>query len=70
MYILTLGVAEGHRHLGIASQLVQRVVSKAQQQLSRAVYLHVIEYNVAALRFYRKNQFEELATLRSFYYIG
>lgn len=70
VYILTLGVAEGHRHLGIASQLIQRVVTHAQQQLSRAVYLHVIEYNVAALQFYQKNKFEELTTHRHFYYIG
>lgn len=70
VYILTLGVAEGHRHLGIASQLIQRVVAHAKRQLSRAVYLHVIEYNMAALHFYRKNGFEELTTLRNFYYIG
>ena len=70
VYILTLGVAEGHRQLGIASRLIQLVVAHAQWQLSRAVYLHVIEYNTAALRFYQKNGFEELTTLRNFYYIG
>lgn len=70
VYILTLGTSESHRHLGIASQLIQRVVARARQQLSRAVYLHVVEYNVAAVHFYQKNGFEELTTLRNFYYIG
>ena len=70
IYILTLGVTDQYRRLGIASQLIRHVVSHAQHQLCRAVYLHVIEYNAAALDLYRRNQFEELATLHNFYFIG
>ena len=70
VYILTLGVTDQYRHLGIASQLIQRVIVFAQHQLCRAVYLHVIEYNLAALSLYRRNKFEELAVLRNFYFIG
>jgi len=70
VYILTLGVTDQYRHLGIASQLIQRVIAYAQHQLCRAVYLHVIEYNLAALSLYRRNKFEELAVLRNFYFIG
>ena len=68
-YILTLGVTDQYRHLGIASQLIQKVVQHAQTQLSRAVYLHVIDYNEAALNLYNKNKFEELAALPNFYHI-
>lgn len=70
VYILTLGVTDQYRHLGIASQLIQRVIVFAQHQLCRAVYLHVIEYNLTALSLYRRNKFEELAVLRNFYFIG
>lgn len=69
VYILTLGVTEQYRHLGIASQLIQKVIQYAQSQLCRAVYLHVIEYNQAALNLYDRNKFEELATHRNFYHI-
>ena len=69
VYILTLGVAEGFRHLGIASRLVAFVVQHARDSLCRAVYLHVIDYNKAAIQFYRRNEFEELALIRRFYKI-
>ena len=69
LYILTLGVAEGFRHLGIASRLVAFVVQHARDSLCRAVYLHVIDYNKAAIQFYRRNDFEELALIRRFYKI-
>ena len=69
IYILTLGVTEQYRHLGVASQLIQKVVQYAQGRLCRAVYLHVIDYNEAALNLYARNKFEVLATLRNFYHI-
>ena len=67
--ILTLGVTEQYRHLGVASQLIQKVIQYAQGRLCRAVYLHVIDYNEAALNLYARNKFEVLATLRNFYHI-
>lgn len=69
VYILTLGVTEEYRHLGVASQLIQKVIHYGQSRMCRAVYLHVIEYNTAALNLYNRNKFEELATLRNFYRI-
>lgn len=69
IYILTLGVTEQYRHLGVASQLIQKVIQYAQGRLCRAVYLHVIDYNEAALNLYARNQFELLASLRNFYHI-
>ena len=69
VYILTLGVTEQYRHLGVASHLIQKVIQYAQGQLCRAVYLHVIDYNEAALNLYARNNFEVLATLRNYYHI-
>ena len=69
IYILTLGVTEQYRHLRVASQLIQKVIQYAQGRLCRAVYLHVIDYNEAALNLYARNKFEVLATLRNFYHI-
>ena len=69
VYILTLGVTEQYRHLGVASQLIMKVIQYAQGRLCRAVYLHVIDYNEAALNLYARNKFEVLATLRNFYHI-
>ncbi|KAL3133406.1 hypothetical protein ABBQ38_007274 [Trebouxia sp. C0009 RCD-2024] len=69
IYILTLGVTEQFRHLGVASQLIQKVIQYAKGRLCRSVYLHVIDYNEAALNLYAANKFEVLATLRNFYHI-
>lgn len=69
IYILTLGVTEQYRHLGVASHLIQKVIQYAESRLCRAVYLHVIDYNEAALSLYAANKFEVLATLRNFYHI-
>ena len=51
-------------------RLVQWVVSHGRKQACRAVYLHVIAYNNAAIGLYRKNGFSELAMRPGFYYIG
>ena len=69
IYILTLGVTEQYRHLGVASQLIHKVIQYAQSRLCRAVYLHVVDYNQAALNLYARNSFQVLATLRNFYHI-
>ncbi len=55
---------------GIASDLLRLVVSHAEAQSARAVYLHVVSYNAGAIAFYRRNGFEELSLLRDFYYIA
>ena len=38
--------------------------------MARALYLHVVSYNTAAIAFYRRNTFEELSLLRDFYCIA
>jgi ribosomal protein S18 acetylase RimI-like enzyme len=70
MYILTLGVVERMRHQGIGSSLLAQVLDRARRLHCLAVSLHVIDYNTAAITFYKRNGFKELALLHDFYYIG
>ncbi|KAJ4759099.1 N-alpha-acetyltransferase 60 [Rhynchospora pubera] len=70
LYILTLGVVEDYRCLGIASSLVQEVIKYASSIAScRGVYLHVISYNQPAINFYKKMLFRLVRRLSHFYYI-
>ncbi|XP_072955956.1 histone acetyltransferase MCC1 [Typha angustifolia] len=70
VYILTLGVAEHYRNLGIATSLVQEVIKYATSISNcRAVYLHVISYNQPAIDFYKKMSFKLVRRLPKFYYI-
>ncbi|GAB4822810.1 hypothetical protein N2152v2_009856 [Parachlorella kessleri] len=69
LYILTLGVAEGFRGVGIASRLVDSAVSYAAALGCRAVYLHVITYNTPAMALYSRLGFCHVAHLPDFYVI-
>ncbi|XP_058085642.1 histone acetyltransferase MCC1 [Magnolia sinica] len=70
VYVLTLGVVEAYRNLGIASSLIREVIKyAASMPVCRAVYLHVISYNDPAIHFYKKMQFKCLRRLSNFYYI-
>ncbi|KAH7415000.1 hypothetical protein KP509_14G022800 [Ceratopteris richardii] len=71
VYILTLGVIKSYRKLGIATSLIQRVLEYAETiPTCRAVYLHVILYNLSAINFYEKNSFRCLQRLHNFYIIN
>ncbi|CAI9767785.1 unnamed protein product [Fraxinus pennsylvanica] len=71
IYILTLGVVESHRNLGIASALIHKVIKYASSiPTCRAVYLHVISYNNAAIHLYQKMSFQCVRRLHNFYFIN
>ncbi|KAI8969659.1 acyl-CoA N-acyltransferase [Pilobolus umbonatus] len=68
VYIMTLGVLEPYRHLGLGTLMVQHILQQAQ--LSKdisSVYLHVQTSNDAAISFYKKNQFDLIATEKDYY---
>ncbi|XP_038982324.1 LOW QUALITY PROTEIN: histone acetyltransferase MCC1-like [Phoenix dactylifera] len=70
VYVLTLGVVERYRNLGIATSLVREVIKYASSIPNcRAVYLHVIAYNQPAINFYKKMLFKLVRRLPKFYYI-
>ncbi|CAK7333673.1 unnamed protein product [Dovyalis caffra] len=71
VYILTLGVVETYRNLGIARSLICQVIKYASRiPTCRAVYLHVISYNIPAIHLYKKMSFKCIRRLQGFYLIN
>eukprot|EP01070_Trichotokara_eunicae_P003918 Trichotokara_eunicae@DN3649_c0_g1_i1.p1 len=71
-YILTLGVIDELRGRGIASSLVRQTIEayRDMNPTMKAVYLHVITYNTAAIKLYEKVGFRKLNEYTSFYNFG
>ena len=70
MYILTLGCRPEYRRKGLASLLLKNAIEHANTNTNcGAVYLHVIHFNKAAIRFYEENDFVSYRMLYSFYFI-
>ncbi|XVE90436.1 hypothetical protein DITRI_Ditri20bG0077600 [Diplodiscus trichospermus] len=71
VYILTLGVIDAYRNLGIASALIHEVIKYASSiPVCCAVYLHVISYNNPAIHLYKKMSFKCVRRLHGFYLIN
>jgi ribosomal protein S18 acetylase RimI-like enzyme len=58
-YIMTIGVIDECRRLGLGSILVDKTIEMLQQNwtICEVIYLHVIDYNESAIRFYERNHF-------------
>ncbi|KAL5837058.1 hypothetical protein ACOSQ3_014227 [Xanthoceras sorbifolium] len=71
VYILTLGIVETYRNLGIAASLIGEVIKYASSiQTCLAIYLHVISYNNPAIHLYKKMSFKCVKRLHGFYLIN
>ncbi|KAJ1623238.1 acyl-CoA N-acyltransferase [Pavlovales sp. CCMP2436] len=58
LYILTIGVLEPYRRLGIGDRMLTYILAKVSAQFEiKEVYLHVQLGNDAALAFYQKQDF-------------
>jgi ribosomal protein S18 acetylase RimI-like enzyme len=58
IYILTIGVINEFRKMGIATKLLNEVIRlNAENNRLKYIYLHVISYNKSAQNFYKKNTF-------------
>merc|ERR1712216_928257 len=72
-YILTLGVADGFRRRGLARELLSRLIQYCDDSRNskaasiKAVYLHVVTYNAAAIQLYESMNFTQLAHYKQFY---
>lgn len=67
---MTLGVIDEFRKKGIGKILIDRLYEECQQYSEiKFIYLHVISYNEAAIRFYEKNAFKLLETIDNYYHI-
>ncbi|KAI0988740.1 hypothetical protein GJ496_011329 [Pomphorhynchus laevis] len=68
LYIMTLGVLESYRHLGIGSKLLDFVMKTAlDDKTISGVYLHVQTSNEQAINFYKKSGFELSGVLENYY---
>jgi len=69
-YILSLGVCASFRKQGVASLLLDSFlthVTQVENQICKAIYLHVLTMNSAAIRFYEKHYFR-LHSFLPYYY--
>ncbi|KAF8412794.1 hypothetical protein HHK36_000764 [Tetracentron sinense] len=71
VYILTLGVVDSYRNLGIATSLIRKVIKYASSiPTCQAVYLHVVAENHPAISLYKKMLFKCVQRLPNFYCIN
>lgn len=69
-YIMTLGTVDEYRGYGVATALVQRCMEMVEKDRTcGALYLHVIPFNHAAIRFYEKLGFYRVCTIDNYYNI-
>merc|ERR1739848_777354 len=71
LYILTMGVLEDYRNIGIATCLLNEA-KKFGQELPdcKLLYLHTIHYNTAAIQFYLKHSFQCVKRIDDFYILN
>jgi len=69
-YISTIGVCDEFRRYGLGTKLLNELIKNVSlRRQCIAIYLHVIEYNQSALKFYFTNNFDEVNTIYGYYYI-
>lgn len=70
-YIMTIGVIDECRQMGLGTKLLNQTISLLEKQYPDcvAIWLHVIDYNESAIRFYLKNNFIKFRLLKNHYYI-
>jgi len=69
---MTIGTINEYRKHGIASLLVKYAIERTQEiekNTLKYVYLHVVEYNEPAQRFYEKNKFLMVKIKKKHYFI-
>ncbi|KAE8746988.1 hypothetical protein FOCC_FOCC006243 [Frankliniella occidentalis] len=72
-YLLSLGVSQSHRRNGIASVLLDNLIShltSVDNPHCKALFLHVLTTNSPAIHFYQRHQFKLHAFLPYYYYIN
>ena len=70
-YIMVIGVLRDYRRLGLGSFLVQCLIKylESMEEFCKAIYLHVLDSNESAIRFYETLNFKCLDYLPDYYLI-
>jgi len=70
-YIMTIGVIDECRRIGLASKLLNEFnkLILSQRPRCKGIFLHVIDYNQVATKFYHKNGFKEVNVIKNYYTI-
>jgi ribosomal protein S18 acetylase RimI-like enzyme len=68
IYINTIGVLEEYRKHGLAKKMIEWVTDRTKKDgVFKLIYLHVIEYNTAAIKLYERLGFRHLDSFNAFY---
>ena len=69
-YIMTIGVLDEYRKLHIGSKILDIIINQLlYDDLCVGIYLDVVSYNNAAIKFYEKNKFENVTVIKNYYNI-
>lgn len=71
-YIMTIGVIDEFRKKGISKILINKLIDKAKQKTNncKGLFLHVIEHNTTAIKFYESLGFNKGRTFHNYYNIN
>ena len=67
IHVLNFAVAADHRHCGVGSQMIAKLLGKLSSQRRSRVVLEVRETNLGAQLFFRENGFRAVSVLRAYY---
>ena len=68
VYIMTIGVLDEYRKMKIGTNLLNKIIDiSLTDNLCLGVYLDVVYYNHIAIKFYEKNNFKKVSTIRNYY---
>ncbi len=67
IHVLNFAVAADHRHCGVGTQMIAKLVGKLSSQRRTRVTLEVRETNLPAQLFFRNSGFRAVSVLRSYY---
>lgn len=68
---MTIGVVDECRRLGLGSRLLNHTIEYLQNNYKNCeiIYLHVVDYNETAIKFYERNGFTQHKRLKNHYII-
>jgi ribosomal protein S18 acetylase RimI-like enzyme len=69
-YIMIIGVIDELRKKNLGTILLDKITDEFMKMKNcYCIYLHVVSYNSTAIKFYNKNKFENVTTLKNYYRI-